>query len=107
MLAGRARVPEADLDQRIKELEAQLKEQELRDKRSSRPLFAQSYLAALPIVLTVGLGFVGNYFVLAKQGDLEREKQSSIAAAAEKTRTDEANRTFTLQEKEAANQLMR
>jgi len=107
-----------DLDRRIKELEAQLKEQELREKASARPLIAQSALAALPIILTIGLGFVANYFqsrhqhqeqlgVIARQGELEREKQAAIAKEAESARLSEAKRSFTLQERDAAAQLDR
>jgi GH24 family phage-related lysozyme (muramidase) len=99
-------------DRRIKELEAQLKEQELRDKKSASPLFAQSFLAALPIILTIGLGFLANYVqsrgqhqeqltVLEKQGQLEREKQGLVAQAAERTRVAQANQTFALQDREA------
>lgn len=101
-----------ELDERIKELEAQLKEQELRDRKSGRPLFAQSALSALPIILTIGLGFVANYFqsrdqhqeqlsVLAEQGKLEREKQAFLAAATERARVAEADKSFKLQEREA------
>ncbi|HEY6815599.1 MAG TPA: lysozyme [Croceibacterium sp.] len=109
---------EVDLDRRIKELEAQLKEQELRDKASSRPLLTQSILAALPIVLTIGLGFLANYIqsqgqheeelaVLERQGELEREKQGLIAQDAQNARILETGRTYTLQERDAKTQLER
>lgn len=102
-------------DLRIMELELQLKEAELRDKTSGRPLFRQTFLTALPIILTIGLGFLANYVqslrqhdkqleVIQKQGDLDRLKQSEIAEDAGKARLEEANRTFTVQERDAKSQ---
>lgn len=109
---------DGELDRRIKELEAQLKEQELREKSSGSALARQSLLTALPILLTVGLGFVANYYqsqrqhaeqlrMQERQGELEREKQGLVGTAADRARQDEAKRTFTLQEREAIAQLAR
>jgi hypothetical protein len=102
----------SDLDRRIKELEAQLKEQELRDKKSSRALLAQSFLTSLPIVLTVGLGFLANYIqsksqhetemqTLQVQSGIDRQKQLTALSDAESARREEAKKSLMLQSLDA------
>lgn len=88
------------------------------DAPAKPPLLTQSFLLALPIVLTVGLGFVANYYqsvrqhreqllVLKEQGALDREKQQRLAQEAQQVRQAESDRSFTLQEREAKAQLAR
>lgn len=108
-----------ELDQHPADAEAQPKEHGKRDTTSTRqPLFAQSFLAALPIVLTVVLGFVANYYqsvrqhkeqlaVLAEQGALDRQKQDRLGQDAQRARLAETDRTFTLQDRDAKAQLAR
>ena len=94
-----------ELDHRIKELEAQLKEQELRDKTSSRPLFAQSFLTALPIILTVGLGFLANY---VQSGIQHREEIAALRMKGDQQLKQEgaqARRAFILQRGEVYGRL--
>ena len=64
-----------DLEKRIEELEAQLRDEKARPKASERPLVTQLSLVALPIVLTVGLGFVANYVLSVRQHDETMERQ--------------------------------
>lgn len=107
-----------ELDRRIKELEAQLKERELRDRSSGRALASQSLLVALPIVLTVGLGFIASYYQaqhqfeeqrgnLITQGRLNREAQERADTANRAARNDESKRSYNLQEREFEAQLER
>ena len=65
-----------DLEKRIEELEAQLKEEKARAKPSERPLSTQSFLVALPIILTVGLGFVANSYQSNRQHQAQQEQQA-------------------------------
>src|SRR5262245_59800930 len=82
------------------------------------PLIPQSFLTALPIVLTVGLGFVANYYesvrqhreqlaVLEQQGALDRQKQEGLAQDAQRARQAEADRAFILQDRDSKAQLAR
>lgn len=108
----------ADLDQQIRHLETQIKDIDLRDKKSSNQLLNQSFLVALPIILTVSLGFIANYYqsqnqhkeqltVLREQGVLERQKQERLAKDTRQARLAEAGRAFTLQDRDAKAQLAR
>jgi hypothetical protein len=82
-------------------------------RRSERgKLLSQSFLTSLPIVLTVGLGFLANSWQSSQQHDeqmriaevqaqLDREKQAFTARQAELGRRGEAERAFGIQEREA------
>ena len=78
----------------------------------SKSLLTQSFLTSLPIVLTVGLGFLANYWqsrqqhetemaTLAAQAEMDRNKQAFTAAEAERGRRTEAEAKLRQQQEEA------
>ena len=75
----------ADLESRISQLEAELKQ-----KGAARPVFAQSFLTALPIILTVGLGFLANYI---QSGVQHQEEIKALRLKGEQELTVQAEQT--------------
>lgn len=68
---------------------------------AARTLLTQSFLTSLPIVLTVGLGFAANYAQSRQQHEDELRTLAAQAELDRKSRQDDADRAYRLQEREA------